>query len=40
MFHGHARLLVRREMIAFAVLRGGYAVSVRSLFVEFCSSLM
>ncbi len=40
MFHRHAGLLVRGEMIAFAVPRGGDAVRVRGLFVEFCSSLM
>ncbi len=40
MFHGYARLLMRSEMIALAVLRGGYAVRVRGLFVEFRSSLM
>jgi len=40
MFHGLPRLLVRGEMIPFAVARGSYAVRVRGLFVEFRSTLM
>ena len=40
MFHRHARLLMRRRDDRPAVLRGGYAVCMRGLFVEFRSSLM
>ena len=40
MFHSLPGLLVRAEVIAFAVPRGGDAVRVCGLFVEFRSSLM